>query len=208
MVVPLISVRKINHMKRKELENLHAEILSCTRCRLAASRQNAVPGEGPETAAVLLLGEAPGREEDRKGRPFVGRAGVLFNDFLSTAGLNRREVYITSVIKCRPPNNRLPKKDEETACQPYLKQQIALFRPHIVVPMGKVAIDAVATVLGAELGPIGIAHGKAVTVKVPWGKIIVLPTYHPAAMTHNPRMKEPLEQDFAALKVILENNTN
>lgn len=193
-------------MKRKVQKDLDDEIISCTRCRLAASRQHAVPGEGPGTATVLLIGEAPGREEDREGRPFVGRAGAILTDLLSTAGLGRDEVYITSVIKCRPPANRLPKRDEITTCRPYLERQNALLRPYVIVPMGKVATDAVSTTLGIELKPIGSAHGKAITVTVPWGEVIVLPTYHPAAMTHNPRMREPLIGDFAALKVVLDNH--
>lgn len=204
-VLPIFA-RTISPMKRKVLKDLEDEIISCARCRLAASRQHAVPGEGPEMATVLLIGEAPGREEDRAGRPFVGRAGAILTSLLSIAGLGRDGVYITSVIKCRPPDNRMPKRDEITTCCPYLERQIALIKPQVIVPMGRVATIAVSIVLGVDIKPIGNAHGKAVTATVPWGEVIVLPTYHPAAMTHNPRMREPLERDFAALKVVLGNH--
>jgi len=126
-----------------DLDCLHEKIRHCQLCILSSNRIKAVPGEGPCPAEIMLVGEAPGREEDLEGRPFVGRAGRLLDKALEEAGLQRSEVFITSVIKCRPPDNRRPKSHEIESCRPYLEAQMMMLNPRIVCLMGNVAIQAV-----------------------------------------------------------------
>lgn len=119
-----------------ELVNL---MLNCTRCKLYTSRRRVVPGEGPLNARIMIIGEAPGEREDEEGRPFVGAAGQLLTKLLNTVGIRREEVYITNVVKCRPPNNRDPEPDEIEACRPYLVTQILMIRPQIIICLGSIA---------------------------------------------------------------------
>ncbi|MFN3421301.1 MAG: uracil-DNA glycosylase, partial [Armatimonadota bacterium] len=114
------------------LEELHQQILVCTKCPLAKGRTQAVPGEGNPSAKVMFIGEAPGEQEDAQGRPFVGPAGRFLNELLALAGLSREEVFITNTVKCRPPNNRTPSNEEMAACHPYLEAQIALIQPKVI----------------------------------------------------------------------------
>ena len=162
-----------NRLPERDLLALHEKICVCRLCDLAEGRICAVPGEGPNPARIMLIGEAPGREEDLTGRPFVGRAGRLLDRALAQAGLARADVFITSIIKCRPPKNRKPKAGEVKACIPYLMAQIDILKPDIVCLMGNVAA-------GAVLGMNGIASLR--------GQILhdrFLVTYHPAAVLRN-----------------------
>jgi uracil-DNA glycosylase family 4 len=176
------------------LEKITEEVRTCILCRLAESRLNAVPGEGPGHAKLFFIGEGPGSEEDRQGRPFVGRAGELLNESLETARLNREEVFITNVVKCRPPSNRTPLMDEAEACEPYLERQVALVEPKIICLLGNTAIER----LLGEAKP-GI-RGKMINVK---GRNF-FPTVHPAAAIYNPRLRKVLEIHLARLKAELE----
>lgn len=189
-------------MSRK-LEELHEKIRSCTRCDLSRYRTHAVPGEGPEKSSILFVGEAPGLREDEEGRPFVGRAGTELNKLLDLIGLPRSRVYITSVTKCRPPKNRDPTREEIDACLPYLREQIALIDPAVIVPMGRYATRAIFRIFGLETCPIGELHGKACEVIDNEKRRVLLPTYHPAVVTHNPNLREALKQDFQALKDLI-----
>ena len=162
-----------NRLPERDLLALHEKICVCRLCDLAEGRNCAVPGEGPNPTRIMLIGEAPGREEDLTGRPFVGRAGRLLDRALAQAGLARADVFITSIIKCRPPKNRKPKAGEVKACIPYLMAQIDILKPDIVCLMGNVAA-------GAVLGMSGIASLR--------GQILhdrFLVTYHPAAVLRN-----------------------
>src|SRR5512136_1265356 len=173
---------------RHALEATAATIRGCTRCRLHATRTNAVPGEGAVRAAVLLVGEAPGRDEDMSGRPFVGRAGRILDAALGAARLPRESVFITNVVKCRPPGNRRPKPDEVAACRTYLMGQIACVQPRVVVMLG-------ATALRALLGPghnLKAARGKLLHL----GGLSVVATYHPAAVLYNRRLERRLRRDL------------
>jgi uracil-DNA glycosylase family 4 len=114
------------------LEKIAANVRGCPLCKLSRSRKNAVPGEGQLSAKIMFIGEAPGRSEDEKGRPFVGAAGRILDELLKKAGIERSQVFITNIVKCRPPNNRVPKEDELTACRPYLDRQIALINPKVI----------------------------------------------------------------------------
>ena len=123
-----------------DLSQLAEQIRTCQRCRLAQTRLQAVPGEGPERAPFLLIGEGPGFHEDRQGRPFVGRSGDLLETLLASIGLGRRDVFIANVVKCRPPDNRDPLPDEIEACRPYLDRQIELIQPKLVITLGRISM--------------------------------------------------------------------
>src|SRR5574341_175911 len=120
-----------------ELTKLSDQVRVCQRCDLAKGRTNAVPGEGPENAAIMMIGEGPGFHEDRQGRPFVGAAGQFLEELLAGIGMTREQVYITNVVKCRPPGNRDPLPNELLACEPYLNRQIELIKPNVIVTLGR-----------------------------------------------------------------------
>ncbi len=185
----------LNMMNRKKaLKALHDEIASCTRCSLHTSRTKAVPGEGPLDAKVMFIGEAPGAQEDMTGRPFVGRSGSLLTEMLNEIGLQREEVFITSVLKSRPPRNRTPHRDEIGKCMYFLDNQIEIVSPKIIVLLGSVAISSV-------IGPwrLSEAHGRFHEAK---GLTYFL-TYHPAAALRFPKTRALMHQDFQKLKAEL-----
>jgi DNA polymerase len=144
----------------------------------------------------MFIGEAPGEQEDAQGRPFVGAAGKLLTELLATIHLNREEVYITNVVKCRPPNNRPPRKDEAAACRPYLERQLALIRPSVVCPMGNSAIHAL---IETAEGVTGL-HGIPLEV----GKVTYFPMYHPAAALYTFQLRKVMEEDFRRLRGLLD----
>jgi len=185
-------------MQRKEIETLASRIRRCRKCRLWKGRKNAVPGEGPCPAKIMLIGQAPGRNEDASGRPFVGMAGKFLDRMLAKNRIKRRKVFITSVVKCFPPGNRLPKKEEIHACNTYLESQIKHVKPKLVVLLGNVAIR---TVLGPDAIRLDIAHGKPVERD----GILFLPTYHPAAAMRFPEIRRRMSGDFSRLRLELEN---
>ena len=178
------------------LEALHQQILVCTQCPLHKGRTHAVPGEGNPNAKVMFIGEAPGEQEDAQGRPFVGPAGRFLNELLALAGLSRDEVFITNVVKCRPPNNRTPTNDEILACRPYLEAQIALIRPSVVCLLGSAALKAMLPELKATVTQV---HGQPVVKS----GIVFVPLLHPAAALHQPKWKDVLRQDMLKLKALL-----
>jgi len=170
---------------------LTAGIKGCTNCGLAATRIQAVPGEGPPHAKIMFVGEAPGAQEDKQGRPFVGPAGKMLTTMLAAAGLTRQDVFITSVVKCRPPRNRNPKAGEIKACQPFLQQQIVLLKPQVICPLGNIALK---TLLGPAL-TISQVHGKLIKRD----GITYYPLFHPAACFYNPSLKADLLADMRKL---------
>ena len=155
-----------------------------------------MPGEGSETAKVMVIGEAPGEQEDAQGRPFVGAAGKLLTELLASIGLARTDVYITNVVKCRPPNNRPPRKDERTACRPYLDRQITLISPRIICPMGNSAIHS----LIETEKTVTDLHGTPFEV----GNVTYFPMYHPAAALYTFQLRKTLEDDFRKLRALLD----
>lgn len=177
------------------LEALAERVGICSACPLADARTQAVPGAGPAGARVLFIGEGPGYHEDRQGLPFVGPAGQLLNDLLAGAGLGRDQVFITNIVKCRPPGNRDPKPEEIEACRPYLEEQIALLDPEVVVTLGRFALDFFIPGLR-----IGQAHGRPRRL----GGRTYLPMVHPAAALHRQSWRPALDEDFAALKAVLD----
>ena len=179
-----------------ELASVHSEIMGCTKCELHKSRKNAVPGEGPIDAEIMFVGEGPGLNEDEQGRPFVGAAGKFLTELLGSIGLSRSDVFITNIVKCRPPNNRTPRKPEIEACNQYLMSQIRLVKPRIVCALGSPAIT---TLLGQEYSATKV-HGKPTSK----GDVTILPMYHPAAALYDASLKEVLALDFKTLKELLE----
>jgi len=178
-----------------ELEKIAAEVRACMACILHRGRTQAVPGEGPEDAQIMFIGEAPGFHEDQQGRPFVGAAGRFLEELLSNIGLSREEVYITNIIKCRPPANRDPLPDEIAACSPYLDRQLAAIRPRLVVTLGRFSM--------ARFFPkarISQIHGQPRRI----GDLVCLPMYHPAAALHQPSLRRVVEEDFRRILEVLE----
>ena len=179
-----------------KLGKIAKEVALCRKCRLWKSRTRAVPGEGNTNAKIMLIGEAAGREEDLQGRPFVGRAGKLLDELLKGVGIKREEVFIANVIKCRPPNNRTPRKDEIKACFPYLERQIKIIKPRVIGCLGNSASAAVMKRFGLGVRKIGAIHGKIFRVKSSFGALGIVPLYHPAFAIYNARMKNVLKKDF------------
>jgi len=174
--------------RAKALEQIASAIRTCTRCRLHTGRTHAVPGEGPIDADVFLIGEAPGRDEDASGRPFVGSAGRVLESALAAIGLPRKSVFITNVVKCRPPENRAPRADEMEACRPFLLGQIEAVRPKVLVTLGSTALRAL---LGTV---VDLRHVRGKVLG--FGAVPVLPTYHPAATLYNRRLERSLRNDL------------
>jgi len=154
----------------------------------------AVPGEGPENADLMFIGEAPGYNEDRQGRPFVGAAGQFLEQLLASIGLTREQVFITNMVKCRPPSNRDPFPGEVAACRTYLDRQIEVLRPRVVVTLGR---HSLAKFLPKE--SIGKVRGKARRL----GGFILCPMYHPAAALHRQSLRRTIEEDFKVIPVLL-----
>jgi len=179
---------------------LQNQVTACTRCDLHKGRTQTVFGTGDPAADWLLIGEAPGAEEDRQGKPFVGRAGKLLNAMLEAIGLDREHVYIANILKCRPPNNRDPRPAEVIECEPYMKQQIAMIRPKIILALGRIAAQ---NLLRIEV-PIGRMRGQR--YEYADTKIPVVVTYHPAYLLRSPREKRKSWQDLQlAMKIYQEN---
>jgi uracil-DNA glycosylase len=178
------------------LEVLRDLALPCTRCRLAATRTQVVFGEGHPAADLVVVGEAPGAEEDRTGRPFVGRAGKLLDLLLASIGFPRESVYICNVLKCRPPANRNPEPAEVQACSPYLLRQVELVRPRVILACGAFAAQ---TLLGTSV-PIGRLRGGSHA----YGGVPLVPTYHPAALLRNPGWIRPVWEDLQRLRTVLD----
>ena len=175
-------------------DELVDQIKTCTLCTLSQKRTNAVPGEGSRNADVVFIGEGPGFYEDRDGRPFVGPAGQFLDQLLVSIGLGRQDVYITNMVKCRPPDNRDPLPGEVNACRPYLDRQLEMIAPKVVVTLGRHSFS--------KFFPdesIGKARGKARA----WRDTIVYPIYHPAAALHNPKLREVIERDFKIIPSLI-----
>ncbi|TMC00049.1 MAG: uracil-DNA glycosylase [Chloroflexi bacterium] len=178
------------------MDLLHAEIRACVKCSLHATRTQAVPGVGPCPADIMIVGEAPGFNEDRQGEPFVGAAGKLLDTLLARIGLGRSDVYITNVLKCRPPQNRDPMPNEVESCSPYLARQLALIKPKVILILGRHALER----LLPGQGSISRIHGSLVRR----GEVAYVPLYHPAAALHNGALVADLEHDFDIVKAYLD----
>ena len=175
------------------LDELNAKILRCTRCGLARTRNNVVPGMGVQNPDVLVIGEGPGHDEDMQGLPFVGKAGILLDRMLAAIGLDRKtNCYIANIVKCRPPENRNPLPDEQAACFSFLEAQIHILKPKMILCMGKIAIEKIT---GQNIS-INAQHGEFFE----YNGIPVMPTYHPSALLRNEELKRPAWEDLKLFK--------
>lgn len=177
------------------LERIAGEVRTCTRCALSRRRTRAVPGEGNQISDVLLVGEGPGGREDATGRPFVGPAGQLLDELLRSIGWARQDVFITNVVKCRPPGNRDPEPDEKAACAAFLDRQERLLGPVVVVTLGRHSLQRYLP--GARIGAV---HGQ---LRRSFSGQHVFPMYHPAAALHQASLRETLVRDVRALPAAL-----
>ena len=178
-----------------ELEALAAEVARCTRCLLHQGRTKAVPGEGPENADIMFIGEAPGFHEDQQGRPFVGAAGKFLDELLSSIDLERKDVFIANVIKCRPPGNRDPLPEEIESCKPFLDRQIEIIQPKLVVTLGRFSMAR-----AFPKARISHIHGQPRKI----GGVVYYPMYHPAAALHQPSLRRTVEEDMRRIPELIE----
>jgi uracil-DNA glycosylase family 4 len=176
------------------IERIADQIRVCPLCELARTRTNAVPGAGDIKARIMLIGEGPGWQEDKEGLPFVGASGKFLTELIASAGLTRDEVFITNIVKCRPPGNRDPLPDEISACAPYLDRQIALIDPDVIVTLGRFSMAR--WFPGERISKI---HGQAKKD----GHRLIVPMYHPAAALHQSALRGTIEEDFARLPKLL-----
>jgi len=188
-----------------ELEEALREALNCRKCRLSESRTRVVFGEGDLKTSVMLIGEAPGFNEDKEGRPFVGQAGKFLNEtLLKVAGLERSSVYVTNVVKCRPPGNREPADDEIEACFQYLSIQMKIIRPKVIITLGNVATNTLFRKFNIKPAPMGSIHGKVFDVStLSYGSFKIIPSYHPASALYNPGMSKVIIEDWMQIGTIV-----
>ncbi len=181
------------------MKSIEKEIKECKRCELWKTRTNPVVGEGSLSARLLFVGEAPGYYEDLEGKPFVGKAGKVLDELLESVGLQRNEVYIANVLKCRPPGNRNPTTEEIRACTPYLDAQLEIIKPEVIATLGNFSLSYIFNKFSLKKDKISKMHGKEFNVSTIGGIKKIIPLYHPAVATYNPGMKEVLFEDFKAL---------
>jgi uracil-DNA glycosylase family 4 len=183
-------------MSAKEtLAQIAQEVTVCQKCVLHHSRKNSVPGEGPENSEIMLIGEGPGFHENEQGRPFVGAAGKFLNELLAQAGMQRADVWIGNVVKCRPPGNRDPQPEELAACDVYLERQIAAINPKIIITLGRFSMGKFMP--GVKISSV---HGQMRRI----GDRFVIAMFHPAAALHQAALKPSIMKDFAELPRLLE----
>ena len=174
----------------QELETIKQNVIKCTKCDLCKTRTNAVPGKGNFQSDVIFVGEAPGRNEDKKGEPFIGVAGKKLSIALNEAGISRDDVYITNIVKCRPPNNRVPNTDERDTCKEYLKQEISIIKPKLICILGNTAFNSILG--GSEITKF---RGKVVRKD----NLLYFLTIHPAATIYNQKLIDVLKNDIVKL---------
>lgn len=185
--------------RREELVELYKEARACTRCPLHETRTQVVFGNGNANADLMFVGEAPGANEDVQGLPFVGRAGKLLDEMLAENRMSRHDVFVTNVLKSRPPGNRDPEAEEIQACRPYLQRQVELIEPRVVCTLGNFATKLLS---GSQQG-ITRVHGVPQERELGGRQVILYPLFHPAAALRTPRVKEQLSEDFARLPGLL-----
>lgn len=185
---------------RKLLAAVASEVVVCEKCPLSKSRTNAVPGEGNLRAEVFFVGEAPGSSEDIAGRPFVGAAGKFLEELFGQIGLKRKNLFITNIVKCRPPKNRKPHQLEIQTCTPYLLRQIKIIKPRFIVALGSIAASYLLPKAGLPFSKITQVHGRAYEAILNGQKVTLFATFHPAAVLRGGQYREEIAADFARLK--------
>jgi DNA polymerase len=189
-----VDKKEKKRLASETLTQIASEVSVCEKCRLYHSRKLAVPGEGPVDSDIMFIGEGPGFHENQEGRPFVGAAGKFLEELLANIGLKRDDVFITNVVKCRPPSNRDPMPDELAACSDYLERQIQVIKPKVIVTLGRYSMARFLP--NAKISDV---HGKSFKIK---GHLIV-PMFHPAAALHQPSLKGSVERDFSSLPELM-----
>ena len=186
----------------EELGKIKEEVLKCQKCSLYKNRNYPVIGEGSHQAKIMFIGESPGAQENRTGRPFCGAAGKVLDELLDSVRIKRKDVYISNLLKCRPPSNRDPEKEEIEACSFYIERQIKIIQPKIICPLGRYSMQFLMEKFGLknEIQPIGKIHGKVFKIKTVRSELFLIPLYHPATVTYNANMKEILKNDFRILE--------
>jgi len=182
------------------MKKITDEVLNCNKCELWLYRKNPVTGQGSLNAPIVFIGEAPGRNEDINGLPFVGSAGRILDELLKENGISRKEVYITNIVKCRPPRNRAPKTSEVKSCSHFLERQLRIIQPKIVVTLGRHSTAHILSEAGVEDDNISSVHGRKFTTELFGMKFTLIPVFHPAAALYNPKYKTALEKDFQIIK--------
>jgi len=189
-----------------DLKKIKDEVINCKKCSLYQDRIEGgfypVIGEGNHQAKIMFVGEAPGLQEAKSGRPFCGASGRILDELLNSVSIKREDVYITNILKDRPPKNRDPQKEEIEARVPYLERQIELIKPIVICSLGRYAMEFLMGKFGLEdvIEPISKIHGKVFEVEIVSQSIKIIPLYHPAVATYNPNKKEVLRKDFQILK--------
>jgi len=178
------------------LDEIAEQLRACARCPLHETRTHAVPGVGPPDARIMFVGEGPGRDEDRQGEPFLGRAGEVLTVLLRNIGVSREDVFITNIVKCRPPENRDPHPEEVSACREYLDGQIAFINPRLICTLGRPALQTLVDPTASVMKLNGTVMER--------GGLTFVPLIHPAAGLHNENMKQPIKEGFKSLGKILE----
>ena len=192
-----MSLKKID----EQLKNVRDKVIKCKKCSLSKTRILPVIGQGDHQAKVVLIGEAPGSNEDKTGVPFCGAAGAILDELLNSINYKREDVYICNILKCRPPNNRNPETDEIKACTPYLEEQFQAINPQIICSLGNYATSYILEKYGEkEVQSIGQIHGRVFEIKTNFGLVKIIPLYHPATVVYNRNMIEILKSDFKILK--------
>ena len=185
----------MDNEEKESLQKLKKEVERCKRCPLFRTRTHIVFGEGNEDAEIMFVGEAPGREEDLSGKPFIGRAGKLMDGVFEKIGLRRKDIYIANCIKCRPPENRNPKPEELLMCLPYLEKQVEIIKPKIIICLGKFAAQQLT---GSTL-PISVLRGRTMKYR----EVTAIPTFHPAYLLRNPHAADSFKEDLIkAMKMV------
>lgn len=185
-------------MKNKDelIQQIKEKLNACNKCQLCDQAKNKVFGEGNYESKLILVGEAPGKNEDEQGRPFVGSAGKMLDNLLYKNGLSREQIFITNIVRCRPPNNRKPTSKEIEACSNHLEELINIIKPKIIAPMGNSALDYFLKKTLLESKTIGEIHGTPVSYKTNYENIILFPLYHPAAAIYNRKLLPIIKYDF------------
>ena len=182
--------------KNENIDAIKIKALNCKECDLYKTRNNPVFGEGFLDSNILFIGEAPGKNEDFSGKPFVGRAGKILDELLDNIGLRRNEVYISNIVKCRPPKNRNPSKKEIKTCSFYIDNQINIIKPKVIVPLGRIAISYIFNKYDLKFEKINNIHGKIYMIN----NLKIIPIYHPAALIYNNKLKDAIKEDFKIIK--------
>ena len=187
--------------KEKLIQELTKEVDKCQKCPLYKSRKNPLTGDGNINSKTMLIGEAPGYEEDIQKKAFVGRAGKILDYLLETLNLTRNDVYITNIVKCKPPENRDPEQKEIITCFSYLVRQLKIIKPITIICLGKYACQEIFKLSKLPFSKISSMHGKSYKIKTSYGHAQIIASYHPAAALHNPNILKILKEDFKKIKL-------